>query len=224
MPGQPDDVVAPTELPMFPLGGVLFPGDALTLRVFEPRYRQMVAECMVGSRRFGVVLIARGSEVGGGDERHDVGTIAHIEAAAPGPDGRWALLVRGTTRLRVRRWLTDDPYPRALVTDHPSSPGPVDFDEARRSLRRAHRLLSELGRSALTPDEIGSAAPGGPGTASGDDADMAAWKLCAMAPVTALDRQHLLETSDRADRMAMLCELTDEMARDLERLLASGTG
>ena len=52
---------------MFPLGGVLFPGMPLRLRVFEPRYRAMVTECLAGTPEFGVVLIERGNEVGGGD-------------------------------------------------------------------------------------------------------------------------------------------------------------
>ncbi len=207
---------------MFPLSTVLFPGDSITLRVFEPRYREMVAHCMAGSRRFGVVLIARGSEVGGGDQRVAVGTMAHIEAAAASPDGRWALLVRGTRRIRTAQWLPDDPYPRAVVVDHPPNP-PVPtvptedpFGAAQQALRRVHRLLTELGRGALAPGRIE--------TAADEDDDLAAWKLCALAPFTALDRQQLLETSDTVDRMDLLCKLSDEMALDLERLLATGTG
>jgi uncharacterized protein len=206
---------------MFPLGTVLFPAATLTLRVFEPRYREMVARCMAGDRCFGVVLIARGSEVGGGDLRHDVGTVARIEAAAPGPAGQWALLVRGTARVEVRAWLEDDPYPRALVVDHPSSTGAADFDAARRALRRAHRLLSELGRSALSAAEIDATGPDGPDADPGA-VEMTAWRLCAMAPVTALDRQHLLEGSNLGECLDLLCQVTDEMTRDLERLLASG--
>ena len=57
-------VAAPYRLPMFPLGSVLFPELGLPLRVFEPRYRQMVVDCLDTDRSFGVVLIERGSEVG----------------------------------------------------------------------------------------------------------------------------------------------------------------
>ena len=64
----------PRLLPMFPLGTVLFPHALLPLRVFEPRYRTMTAHVMRGDAEFGVVLIERGSEVGGGDIRFDVGT------------------------------------------------------------------------------------------------------------------------------------------------------
>ncbi len=66
---------------MFPLGTVLFPSMVLPLHVFEPRYRQLTLECIEAEREFGVVLIARGSEVGGGDQRRSVGTLARIVQA-----------------------------------------------------------------------------------------------------------------------------------------------
>ncbi|HEX4162859.1 MAG TPA: LON peptidase substrate-binding domain-containing protein, partial [Acidimicrobiales bacterium] len=58
-----------TRLPMFPLSAVLFPQATMPLHVFEPRYRQLMHDCLEGDPRFGVVLIERGSEVGGGDQR-----------------------------------------------------------------------------------------------------------------------------------------------------------
>ena len=73
---------------MFPLGTVLFPGAVLPLHVFEPRYRALVRDCLAGDREFGVVLIERGSEVGGGDVRVEVGTVARIVQVAEPPDGR----------------------------------------------------------------------------------------------------------------------------------------
>ena len=63
---------------MFPLGTVLVPHQLLPFQVFEPRYRVLVEHCLTTDRRFGVVLIERGSEVGGGDVRFDVGTVAEI--------------------------------------------------------------------------------------------------------------------------------------------------
>ena len=72
------------------LGAV--PARALPLHVFEPRYRALVEDCLAGEPEFGVVLIERGSEVGGGDTRFDVGTVARIVEAAEFPDGRYALV------------------------------------------------------------------------------------------------------------------------------------
>src|ERR1700730_11863947 len=93
--------------PMFPLGTVLFPHAVLPLHVFEPRYRTMTRDVLDGDQEFGVVLIERGSEVGGGDARFGVGTIAHIVQAAELADGRFALVVVGVSRLRVEHWLPD---------------------------------------------------------------------------------------------------------------------
>jgi len=75
-------------LGMFPLSTVLFPHAQIPLHVFEPRYRALTADCLAGDARFGIVLIARGSEVGGGDERMTVGTRAVITHAASLADGR----------------------------------------------------------------------------------------------------------------------------------------
>src|SRR5438270_10838595 len=80
--------MAPRRLPMFPLGTVLLPFAHLPLHIFEPRYRALVKDCLAGDGEFGVVLIERGHEVGGGDVRFGVGTVAHIVQTAELPDGR----------------------------------------------------------------------------------------------------------------------------------------
>ncbi len=77
-----------------------------------------------------------GSEVGGGDERFDVGTVARIEAAEPRADGRWHLVVGGIGPIRVKRWLDDTPYPSAVVEDVVCAPA-EDGDELRAAARRA---------------------------------------------------------------------------------------
>src|SRR5262245_6470678 len=92
-------------LPMFPLGTVLFPHAALPLHLFEDRYRALAETCLRGDGRFGVVLIEKGFEVGGGDQRFGVGTVARIVEAARTPDGRYLLATVGTERFRVRKWL-----------------------------------------------------------------------------------------------------------------------
>ncbi len=117
-------------LPMFPLGTVLFPYALLPLHVFEPRYRVMVRRVMEGDHEFGVVLIERGSEVGGGDVRFDTGTIARVVQAAELPDGRYALATVGMSRARVLRWLADDPYPQAEVVELADEPSNSSADRA----------------------------------------------------------------------------------------------
>ena len=201
-------------LAMFPLSAVLFPYCPMGLQVFEPRYQRLVEDCLAGDRELGVVLIARGSEVGGGDERVDVGTVASIDVAEPVGDGRWHLAVRGQTRIRVTRWLEDDPYPRAVVEDWRAAPhdaGPA-LAAAEAEVRRVRALLSELGQ-----------APAVPGDASfGDTPDEIAWSLCASAPVNAFDRQRLLEAPRPEERLALLVDLVAAVGDDLRRILAGG--
>lgn len=108
--------------PMFPLGSVLLPSMVLPLHVFEERYRAMVRDCLAGEREFGVTLIERGSEVGGGDIRAMAGTVAEIVQAEEFDDGRWGVVAVGARRVRVTGWLPDDPYPRAEVEDWPDEP------------------------------------------------------------------------------------------------------
>ena len=66
------------QLPIFPLYTVLFPGTALPLRIFEPRYKEMLEQCLAGNQRFGISLIRTGTEVGGESEPYEIGTVAQI--------------------------------------------------------------------------------------------------------------------------------------------------
>lgn len=207
------------KLPMFPLGTVLLPGMGLPLHVFEPRYRVMTKEVLAGDRRFGVVLIERGFEVGGGDQRFDVGTVAEIAEAAETPDGRWALIAVGTQRIRVEEWLADDPYPRALVTeladDHPDPANGAFADalaRADRSVRRAMALAAELGEPSPAP----------PGFTLPDDPVEAGWRLAALAPIGPVDRQTVLSSDDPVDRMATLARVAEEAATVLAYRLSRG--
>jgi uncharacterized protein len=211
---------------MFPLSSVLFPGAGLPLHVFEPRYREMTDHCLAGDGEFGVVLIARGSEVGGGDQRYGVGTVAHIEEASRFDDGRWALVAEGRRRITVARWLDDAPYPRAEVVDFPEESGPADeehFARATAAVRRARTLLSELGAPAPVMADLGGGpdADDGPGPGA-DDGGWRLWRLCAAAPLTALDSQRLLETAGAGARLTLLAELCVALAGDLSQLLGRG--
>src|SRR5262249_24398031 len=142
---------------------VLFPHATMPLHVFEPRYRALMHDCLAGDPRFGVVLIERGSEVGGGDQRSDVGTRAVIIRAAELPDGRWVLEVRGEAVIEVVAWLPDDPYPVALVTEapgvlHGEPDDPTDLSEVlahtEQRVRRARAIIAEHGGAPALPPEL----------------------------------------------------------------------
>jgi len=198
-----------TRLAMFPLGTVLFPGAALPLQVFEPRYQAMLRDCLAGDRQFGVVLIERGSEVGGDDDRFGVGTVAAIADTAELPDGRWLLLVTGGRRLRVDEWLPDDPYPRAEISQLGD---PVWHDADAALLRSAE---TEVRRALAYASELGE--PVGPATFElADTPVVAVWQLAAVAPLGPVDKQRLLEVVGHRERLVTLTDL----ARDQAELLA----
>jgi Lon protease-like protein len=215
VPGPPSP--ATERLAMFPLSTVLFPRAVLPLHVFEPRYRALVADCLAGSGEFGVVLIARGSEVGGGDERLGVGTVARIDRASPLSDGRWSLLTSGTRRVRVAEWLPDDPYPMAMVADARPRPVPTATDDgllvaAVSAVRRCRALLSEAGRGPALPSDL----------RLDPDPEAAAWQVCGLAPISPFDKQRLLETDEHGARLAEVAALSSAVADDVSLLLARG--
>jgi Lon protease-like protein len=192
---------------------VLFPTAALPIHVFEPRYRALTEDCLAAPEpEFGVVLIERGSEVGGGDVRTDVGTVARILEAAQLPDGRWALATVGIRRIRVDRWLPDDPYPRAEVEDwlDPPVTDGVAGEQQRvlTKLRRALGLAAELG-IATAPATIELA----------DDVVLAGYQAAALAPVGPFDRQRLLASSSASERVRMLDAALDDALDLLEAQL-----
>jgi Lon protease-like protein len=204
---------------MFPLGTVLLPGAVLPLHVFEERYRALVADCLAGEGELGVVLIERGSEVGGGEQRLSVGTRARIVEARPFPDGRWAVVAVGVARLRVERWADDAPYPRAEVADWADEvadptdgdpdglPGALAATTAR--LRRVLAAATELGDAAAPAT-----------TELAEDPLLASYQVGALAPIGPLDRQAVLEAPGPRQRFALLDRLLDEAAEVLAARLA----
>src|SRR4051794_40861609 len=206
----------PYDLPMFPLGAILFPYVVLPLRVFEPRYRVLTHDCLAGKREFGVVLIERGFEVGGGDERFGLGTVASIVQAAQTEDGRWGLLTVGSRRIRVEEWLGDDPYPRARVVDLPGDKVDESHTEllqrAERAVRRALALKAELAERTVAPATFELA----------EDLDVAGWQLAAYSPLAQIDHLRILGVDDPGERLGVLAELTEEAASMLELRLSSG--
>ena len=101
------------ELPLFPLHTVLFPGRPLPLHVFEQRYRDLLRDCLEGDRRFGVVAIRSGAEVGAAADLFSIGTIAEIERVEELDDGRANIVTRGAERFRIATLLNGTSYLRA---------------------------------------------------------------------------------------------------------------
>jgi uncharacterized protein len=200
---------------MFPLGTVLLPGAYLSLHVFEPRYRALVQACLDGTPEFGVALIERGSEVGGGDSRFDVGCVARIVEAVRFEDGRWALGTVGVRRIAVERWLPETSYPRAEVVELPDGPAGPLATSSRASLVAACRRVLAMAA------ELGDAAPAAT-VDFADDPVAAGYQLAAVAPVGPLDKLALLAAATPDDRAELLRRLLDDAATVLAARVAGG--
>ncbi|QYG10813.1 MULTISPECIES: LON peptidase substrate-binding domain-containing protein [Microbacterium] len=187
-----------TAIPMFPLGSVHFPHTALPLRVFEPRYLTMIGRLLdEEDPRFGVVLIERGHEVGGGDRRSRIGTMARLVSVSAGADALLAVAV-GTDRFTVDEWLDDDPYPRAEVTPLPE----LDWSDELTPLRTqaeaiVRRTLARAPEAQWDAD-----------TELSDDPIAAAWQLAAIAPLGDYDRYALLQSATVGALLRQIIDLT----------------
>jgi Lon protease-like protein len=199
---------------MFPLGTVLLPYASLPLHVFEPRYRTMTRRVLAGDKEFGVVLIERGSEVGGGDIRFDVGTVARVIQASELPDGRFALATVGVRRIRVEQWLADDPYPQAHVVSLDEPPATARAVDARNA------MVDELDALVNLARQIDARIP--PLAALNADPARAAYEAAALAPLGPLDAQRVLEAPTPDARLQLMTTMFAERVAELRAALDLG--
>ena len=172
-------------IPMFPMGSVLMPAMPLPLRIFEPRYLKLLGDLVATENpEFGVVLIERGQEVGGGEKRMEIGTIASVTNIGT-LEEFYGLESIGTKRFRVNAWLPDDPYPIAdvdfipdLVWDDTLMPSRVHLET---KVRQLLAFASEFGNLQYSSDVELS-----------DDPMEACWQLAGVLPVGQLDQMDLL--------------------------------
>jgi uncharacterized protein len=199
-------------MPMFPLGTALLPGAVLPLHVFEPRYQQMVHDLLandVDAPEFGVVMIERGREVGGGDVRTRVGTVARVIEMGALPDGRYALVAVGSERLRVNAWLPDDPYPLADIDLWPDEDrGVLDLDAATRTVGELHARVRELNDEVRA---LGEMTPP-PDTEIATDPHLSLYHLGSLAPLGPADRQRMLEAPTLRERLSVFASALDDAA------------
>jgi uncharacterized protein len=188
--------LAGMELPLFPLHVVLFPGRPLPLHLFEPRYRQLLTDCLAEDGRFGVVAIRAGQEVGAAPEIFDVGTVAEIEHVDALDDGRFDILSRGVERFRVHDLVDGAPYLRARVELLPD--GAVDPATENRA-RHLREVLVPYLVSLGAPEELLDRLP--------ERADQLAYLAAAAMQVEVPEQQRLLELDTTAGRVAATLEM-----------------
>ncbi|NLF53077.1 MAG: peptidase S16 [Thauera phenolivorans] len=179
-------------LPLFPLKAVLFPEGLLALRVFEPRYMDMVSRCMREDAGFGVCLIAAGEEVGEAAVPHPLGTEARIAQWDMASAGVLNLVVRGGRRFRIEdHELERDGLLTASVRwlDEPPAQ-PVPATQAR-IVALLRSIADEIGERMPAPHRF-------------EDAAWVGARYAELLPIPLLARQKLLELDDVLSRLEII--------------------
>jgi Lon protease-like protein len=198
-----DDVLA--DLPIFPLGTVLFPGGMLPLRVFETRYMDMTRECMRAGTPFGVCLIRQGAEVGAPAVPEPIGTLAHIVDWDMRELGVLALRVAGGDRFRIRdQHTTRQGLVRAAV-ERVAAEEDAALEPRYAGCVRLLQLvvLDQPAGTFAEPHRF-------------ESASWVGYRLCEVLPLPLAARQRLLELGDSVSRLEILRRFLEQ------RGLASG--
>lgn len=198
----------------------MLPGEELPLRVFEPRYAALVRECLARPEpAFGVVLIAAGREVGGGEARCDVGALAHITECGHFGDGQYVLRSAVKERIRVVEWHPDTPYPQAAIEVWPDEPGEAVTADAIRDVEDKmvalfERIVSARGADVDPREVIAGADDSG-------DAAMWLYTLASRLPMGQADRYTILAAPTVSGRLAALGEALETVTAMVEFQLSS---
>jgi Lon protease-like protein len=182
-----------SQLALFPLQTVLFPGGPLLLRVFEPRYLDMVRRCLKEQGRFGVVLILEGAEAGEAVTVAAIGTSARVVDFDPLPDGLLGITCLGERRFRIlRRWQQEDGLNLADVQYLPAEDVSALPEELAHLGELLREVLPKLGRGYAHVD------------AHYEDAGWVANRWAEVLPLAATERLELLELEDPQRRLAQV--------------------
>lgn len=207
----------PAQLPLFPLGNVLYPGAQMPLHIFEERYRQLMRDRLHDDPIFGVVLTETGSEVGDEPAIHLVGTAAKLLAASELPDGRWAIVVEGTRRFRVLSSSWERPYlvgsmawlddPDSVSTSSPA----VD-----QLIGAFVGYLRSVGAELAEPATVEGIEEGLREAFSGDLGGLT-YLIAAQLPLNTWHRQRILELGTSKERARAVRSLLRQEQAILER-------
>jgi len=206
-------VVAERTLPLFPLPVVLFPGVARPLHIFEPRYRQMLADCLDGDRRFGLVFCPDA------DDEHtlppgQVGCVARIESAEALPDGRSNIIVAGEERFAFVRFVAaDTPYLVGAIADYTDLPeADAELEAAARGVRdgfeRLVRAVHAIADQRTPVPELPR------------DTSRIAYQVAAVVETPLAARYELLRTRSALARLRAAARILDEAVPSVERRAA----
>jgi len=208
-----DDSLDGVEFPMFPLGTVLFPHAVLPLRVFEPRYRAMVSDCLGRNRRLAVVGLKPGFEDNyeGKPAVHTVAGAGEIVRCERLATGRFNILLKGETRVRIDREIPTDTLYRVVEATALTDVGDGGARAASLTTEikaRCRRVLTAVGRSSPRLEAALSSSP-----LPAILADQIASALIPSPPL----RQRLLEETDVEKRLRLLLTSLDRLLERLDR-------
>jgi Lon protease-like protein len=200
------------EVPLFPLGTVLFPHMPMALHIFEERYKAMMRDCQRASTTFGIVAIQSGQETGGGAVPYQVGTLAQIDEIEELPDGGYNLAVVGASRFHIDSVSHHRPYLVGSVHYLQDIPTPADDTE-----RLAAAVTLAFRGYAGQLRGIGQEDPFEFGLPS--DPELLSYLVAAAMQVETAQRQRLLEIDGTADRLTACLRLLRREAALLDRML-----
>lgn len=206
-----------TDLPLFPLHAVLFPGGVLPLRIFEPRYLQMVRKCLSTGSPFGVVTLNPGSEVQQPaqllERFHPIGTVAHIDTITYHNNGLALLRCSGHGRFRVQEarlkqqglWVGDV----ALLPNDQTTPIPQDLLPAAQALAKVRQKQTASGplpKEAPAPQHLSIQPRWVPEHLLYQDCGWVANRWCELLPMKQALRLQLLELDSPLVRLELICD------------------
>ena len=202
-------------MPMFPLQSAPLPGDTVPLRIFEPRYARLVQDCVAAADPvFGVVLISQGAEVGGGDIRSDIGVRVRITDCVEDAPNHYQLIGVAQDRIRVTRWLPDDPYPVADTEPWPDVPGPPvgpeRIGEVVDRILTLYRRVADAAGGTLRPDVLAVDAE------TADDPSRHVYTLAARVPMGQADRYAVLAAPTLDARVDALIDAIETVTAMVE--------
>jgi Lon protease-like protein len=200
-------------LRLFPLNAVLFPGAVLNLHIFEPRYKQMITECLESGEGFGVALIADGAEAGDPNVKpHDIGSVAEIVDVQSLPFGRYYISTVGGKRFRIREVVSREPYLIADV-DMIDEPQPLPDREVDELVVAVRHLFEEYIRMLVefSGQESDVDLP--------DDPQRTSFLIGDMLQVAERVKQRLLEVQDTKARLRAELDFLERLLPQLKRLL-----
>lgn len=201
-----------TQIPLFPLGTVLFPGMPIPLHIFEPRYRQMMHEHGDDTFPFGVALVQSARQPQSNFPSHDVGTAALLVERKQREDGRWDVIAKGARRFRILEIDESLPYTMASAEWIEEELGdPTEADALLRIVgaqfyRYAGGIARLTGRHAST-------------MMIPEDPIRASYDLTSRLPLHTWERQRLLQATTAVERLSELSYLVE---RELALLLRAG--